>query len=107
MKIDGSVAFITDAERVGQVAGQCADVNLLVNNAGFMMASTFIDAPSLDAARLEMETNISARSACAGPSLRSLGQTVVAPWSTCCRLAASTPIRSMRHTGRRRRRRSP
>jgi NAD(P)-dependent dehydrogenase (short-subunit alcohol dehydrogenase family) len=48
---------ITDAGRVGQVAAQCADVSLLVNNAGVMKASTFINAPSLDAARLEMETN--------------------------------------------------
>jgi NAD(P)-dependent dehydrogenase (short-subunit alcohol dehydrogenase family) len=48
---------ITDPERVGQVAQQCADVTLLVNNAGVMKASTFIDAPNLDAARLEMETN--------------------------------------------------
>ena len=48
---------ITDAERVAEVAGQCADVSLLVNNAGVMKASTFINAPDLDAARLEMETN--------------------------------------------------
>ena len=48
---------ITDAERVAEVAGQCADVSLLVNNAGVMKASTFINAPNLDAARLEMETN--------------------------------------------------
>ena len=48
---------VTDPERVAQVAGQCADVSLLVNNAGVMAASTFIGAPSLDAARLEMETN--------------------------------------------------
>jgi NAD(P)-dependent dehydrogenase (short-subunit alcohol dehydrogenase family) len=48
---------ITDPARVVQVAVQCADVSLLVNNAGVMKASTFIDAPSLDAARLEMETN--------------------------------------------------
>jgi len=48
---------ITDPERVGRVAQQCADVTLLVNNAGVMKASTFIDAPNLDAARLEMETN--------------------------------------------------
>ncbi len=53
-----SVALdITDAERVTQVASECADVDLLVNNAGVMKASTFIGAPSLDAARLEMETN--------------------------------------------------
>ena len=48
---------ITDPERVATVAGQCADVSLLVNNAGVMKASTFINAPNLDAARLEMETN--------------------------------------------------
>jgi NAD(P)-dependent dehydrogenase (short-subunit alcohol dehydrogenase family) len=48
---------ITDPERVAQVAEEYTDVGLLVNNAGVMQASTFIDAPSLDAARLEMETN--------------------------------------------------
>jgi NAD(P)-dependent dehydrogenase (short-subunit alcohol dehydrogenase family) len=48
---------ITDPERVTAVAQQCADVSLLVNNAGVMRASTFIDAPNLGAARLEMETN--------------------------------------------------
>ena len=48
---------ITDAGRVAQIAAQCADVSLLVNNAGVMKASTFINAPNLDAARLEMETN--------------------------------------------------
>ena len=48
---------ITDTGRVAQVAAQCADVSLLVNNAGVMKASTFINAPNLDAARLEMETN--------------------------------------------------
>ena len=48
---------ITDPARVAQVARQCADVSLLVNNAGVMAASTFLDAPNLDAARLEMETN--------------------------------------------------
>jgi NAD(P)-dependent dehydrogenase (short-subunit alcohol dehydrogenase family) len=48
---------ITDPERVAEVAAECADVTLLVNNAGVMKASTFIGAPSLDAARAEMETN--------------------------------------------------
>ena len=37
---------ITDAPRVAEVAKQCADVSLLVNNAGVMKASTFIDAPN-------------------------------------------------------------
>jgi NAD(P)-dependent dehydrogenase (short-subunit alcohol dehydrogenase family) len=48
---------ITDPERVAQVAAQCADVSLLVNNAGVLKYSTFINAPSLDAARAEMEVN--------------------------------------------------
>jgi NAD(P)-dependent dehydrogenase (short-subunit alcohol dehydrogenase family) len=48
---------ITDAERVAQVAQQCADVSLLVNNAGVLKYSTFTGGPSLDAARAEMETN--------------------------------------------------
>ena len=48
---------ITDPELVAEATARCADVSLLVNNAGVMQASTFIDAPSMDAARLEMETN--------------------------------------------------
>src|SRR5215469_8056308 len=48
---------ITDPQRVAEVAKQCADVSLLVNNAGVMKASTFIGAPNTDAARTEMETN--------------------------------------------------
>ena len=48
---------ITDADRVAQVAQQCADVSLLVNNAGVLKYSAFISAPSLDAARAEMEVN--------------------------------------------------
>ena len=48
---------ITDPGRVAQVAAQCTDVTLLVNNAGVLKYSTFIGAPSMDAARLEMETN--------------------------------------------------
>jgi NAD(P)-dependent dehydrogenase (short-subunit alcohol dehydrogenase family) len=48
---------ITDADRVAQVAQQCPDVSLLVNNAGILKYSTFINAPGLDAARAEMETN--------------------------------------------------
>jgi NAD(P)-dependent dehydrogenase (short-subunit alcohol dehydrogenase family) len=48
---------ITDAQRVTEVAGQCTDVSLLLNNAGVLEYSTFIGAPSLDGARLEMETN--------------------------------------------------
>jgi NAD(P)-dependent dehydrogenase (short-subunit alcohol dehydrogenase family) len=48
---------ITDPAQVAALARQCPDVSLLINNAGVMKASTFTEAPSLDAARLEMETN--------------------------------------------------
>jgi NAD(P)-dependent dehydrogenase (short-subunit alcohol dehydrogenase family) len=48
---------ITDPGRIAQVAAQCADVTLLVNNAGVLKYSTFTGAPNLDAARAEMETN--------------------------------------------------
>src|SRR5215472_14794338 len=59
MQIEGSVALVTGTDRglVAEVAQQCADVSLLVNNAGVLKYSTFIGAPSLDAARAEMETN--------------------------------------------------
>jgi NAD(P)-dependent dehydrogenase (short-subunit alcohol dehydrogenase family) len=48
---------ITDPVRVARAARQCADVSLLVNNAGAMTVSPLIGAASLDGARLEMETN--------------------------------------------------
>jgi NAD(P)-dependent dehydrogenase (short-subunit alcohol dehydrogenase family) len=48
---------ITDPERIAQVARQCADVDLLINNAGVMTLSPLIGAPSTDGARLEMRTN--------------------------------------------------
>lgn len=48
---------ITDQDRVAEVAAQCTDVSLLINNAGVLKDSTFINAPSLEAARAEMETN--------------------------------------------------
>jgi len=48
---------ITDPDRVAQAAQECADVSLLVNNAGVLKYSTFTGAPNLDAARAEMEVN--------------------------------------------------
>jgi len=48
---------ITDPERVAQAAQQCADVTLLVNNAGVLSYNNFTGAPDLSGARLEMETN--------------------------------------------------
>lgn len=48
---------ITDLRAVNAAARDCGDVTLLVNNAGIMRSSPFLSAPSLDAARAEMETN--------------------------------------------------
>jgi NAD(P)-dependent dehydrogenase (short-subunit alcohol dehydrogenase family) len=48
---------ITDDQSVAAVAAQGADVTLLVNNAGINLRSPFIAAPSMAAARREMETN--------------------------------------------------
>jgi len=48
---------ITEPDRVAQVAEECPDVSLLVNNAGILKYSTFLGAPDLDSARAEMETN--------------------------------------------------
>jgi NAD(P)-dependent dehydrogenase (short-subunit alcohol dehydrogenase family) len=48
---------ITDPEQVANAARQCADVSLLVNNAGVLSYQTFTSAPDLSGARLEMETN--------------------------------------------------
>ena len=49
---------ITDHKQVVEISEQCSDVCVLVNNAGVMKASTFINAPSLDAARIEMENKL-------------------------------------------------
>ena len=76
---------ITDGEQVARVAAQCADVSLLVNNAGVLRYSTFTSAPDLDAARQEMETNTSARCACAGRSRRCWPRPAAARSSTCSR----------------------
>lgn len=48
---------ITNAESVAAAAEACGDVTLLINNAGIVLPSPFISAPSTDAARAEMETN--------------------------------------------------
>lgn len=48
---------ITDPGRVREVAADCGDVVLLVNNAGLMREGTFTGAADLADARLEMETN--------------------------------------------------
>ena len=48
---------ITDPEQVAIAAAQCADVNLLINNAGIGAVSPFIGSPDICEARVAMETN--------------------------------------------------
>lgn len=48
---------ITDARSVASAAAQCADVSLLVNNAGVNSNDGFLAAPDLAGARAEIEVN--------------------------------------------------
>ncbi|OYN75195.1 SDR family oxidoreductase [Mycolicibacterium sphagni] len=48
---------ITDGDAVRAAAEACADVSVLINNAGAMLQSPFLTAEDPDAARVEMETN--------------------------------------------------
>ncbi len=48
---------VTDPDQVAAAARRCADVTLLVNNAGLMALSPLIGAPSMAGARHEIETN--------------------------------------------------
>ena len=48
---------ITKPDQVAAAAERCADVNLLVNNAGVMTLSPLLGAPTMDGARQEIETN--------------------------------------------------
>jgi NAD(P)-dependent dehydrogenase (short-subunit alcohol dehydrogenase family) len=48
---------ITKANEVAAAAARCAGVDLLINNAGVARFTSALGAPSMDDARLEMETN--------------------------------------------------
>jgi len=70
---------ITAAEQVAQVAAECADVSLLVNNAGVLRYSTFIGARP----GWRCRPTTSARCACAGRSRRSWPRSAAVRSSTC------------------------
>jgi NAD(P)-dependent dehydrogenase (short-subunit alcohol dehydrogenase family) len=56
----GAVAVrldITSAEDVAAAAASCADIGILINNAGLMRFAPVLAASDIDAAREEMETN--------------------------------------------------
>ena len=48
---------ITNPDDVRAAASRCADVTVLINNAGAMLRAPLLAAPDLSAARTEMETN--------------------------------------------------
>lgn len=48
---------ITDEQSVIAAAGECQEVNLLINNAGIGLLKGFISAPDLSSARAEIEVN--------------------------------------------------
>lgn len=48
---------VTKPDDVSAAASRCADVSLLINNAGAMLRAPLLAAPDLSAARSEMETN--------------------------------------------------
>src|SRR5215469_3812090 len=48
---------ITSAKDVAAAAARCADIDILINNAGLMRFAPVLAAPDIDAARTEMETN--------------------------------------------------
>jgi NAD(P)-dependent dehydrogenase (short-subunit alcohol dehydrogenase family) len=48
---------VAEAAQVAAAAERCADVDILINNAGVMRASPFVAAAGMDGARDEMEVN--------------------------------------------------
>ncbi len=56
-RVVGIKLDITDPDDVRTAAKACADVSLLINNAGAMLLSPFLTAPDTSIARTEMETN--------------------------------------------------
>jgi NAD(P)-dependent dehydrogenase (short-subunit alcohol dehydrogenase family) len=48
---------VTVPEQIADAARECADVNLLINNAGIALGASFMSRNSIEAARAELETN--------------------------------------------------
>lgn len=56
-KVETLTLDITDPKAIAAAAARCADVTLLVNNAGINRVSGLLAAPDIKSAREEMETN--------------------------------------------------
>jgi NAD(P)-dependent dehydrogenase (short-subunit alcohol dehydrogenase family) len=48
---------VTVREEIVRAAGECIDVNLLINNAGISLGASLLSPNSIEAARAELETN--------------------------------------------------
>lgn len=48
---------VTDGNAIAAIAKECGDVNLLINNAGITLRSSFLAPDAIEAIRAEMETN--------------------------------------------------
>ena len=48
---------ISNQQDIAQAAQHCQDLNVLINNAGIMRSSPLLEAPSMDAAQEEVQTN--------------------------------------------------
>jgi NAD(P)-dependent dehydrogenase (short-subunit alcohol dehydrogenase family) len=48
---------VTVPEQIADAARECADVNLLINNAGIALGTSLMSSHSIEAARAELETN--------------------------------------------------
>ena len=56
-KVEAIELDVTDHKRIAEVAQQCGDVTLLINNAGINRLNAFVASDDISAARAEMETN--------------------------------------------------
>jgi NAD(P)-dependent dehydrogenase (short-subunit alcohol dehydrogenase family) len=56
-RVHGVRLDVTNPETIAAAASECTDVNLLINNAGIALWTGFLGRDSVEAARLEMETN--------------------------------------------------
>ncbi len=60
MRLPGVITIpldVTDPAQVARAARECGDVDLLVNNAGIALTGGFLQDPTLESARRQLETN--------------------------------------------------
>jgi NAD(P)-dependent dehydrogenase (short-subunit alcohol dehydrogenase family) len=65
---------VTVPEQIADAARECADVNLLINNAGIALGASLLSPKSIEAARAELETNFLGPLAMSSAFARVLGR---------------------------------